>query len=603
MPKELKIPKDILTLEFGIELSDSQKHQFTKWMAALNHQWNLGLAALEEFDRFYWFDKIGKKPALVCPIAEGSWIKEEKRVAQTCSLITEPEPFISSPSMKMGGVCLGTMAREDVIISRSNNPDNANALIEVPSKFRTGMLCFLETSWQGYVGDRKNKGKPKYKSRRETDRCNTLTSSNLEFTIDGETLKGIPKIGAVRIPGLDRRWKDTRSEIPKVCTIKIIRRCDKFRVQLSGELHRRYKSKPSDKSIGFDLGFIYAEASSTGERTPLFSASEEKMETQKVKLQKQLDAKLDSRLILWLHHPDTDFEAIKNLIRISEKNWELMRQCRTAGDIAKIIGQKRDKRYQSLRHKLPRSKAEKELRKAIAILDRRMAATRKVRDSKFATRVVKKYGHVAIENGLQRLELRERPEVVANDENGFDQNGAERQSAINKQMRSLAPGQKISILEARAKRYGRSFSKVEAPTTSAECPVCGKMNKPGLKLEASGNRDYICTCGWRCDQDIHAAVNIELRAFAFTPQVQLTPLAESARVRSYQLEARHGLPIKPLWRNESRIPQGKVDPRANQSNGSGDTEQRKTRKRNPLTPASRRNQMKALDWKEPRTVQ
>lgn len=596
MSKPAKEKKDILTLEFAIELSVEQKRQVTDWMAALNHQWNLGLSALEEYDRFYWFDKVSGKPCLVCPIAEGAWIKEESRVAQTCSLIRDPAPFLTSSTLQGKGDCLGIMARKDVIQDRSNNPDNAAALLEVPSKFRTGMLSFLDGSWVAYVKDRKNKGKPRYKSRRECDRCDIIHSSNLQNPLQffGDTLKGIPKLGNVHVPHASTRWRDRFGAVPTVCTFKIVRRGNKFRVQLSGELHRQYNVKPSNKSVGFDLGFIYAQTSSTGERSPLYTAAEERLESRKGELQVQLDSKLDSRLILWLHHPDTTFDVAAELIRISRKNWELIRQCKTAGDVAQIIGQKRDKRYQTLRHRLPRSKAELQLRNAIANLDRRMAATRKVRDHKFATRIVKKFGHVSIENGLQRTEARARPEAIPNTDRGFDKNGAERQSAVNRQLRSLAPGQKISILESRAKRYGRSFSRIEAPTTSTECPVCGTMNVPGLEMDEAGDRNYVCGCGWKCDRDINAAVNIELRAFAFTPHVILSHWAERARVGSYQFEATHQMTIKPLWRNGSGTFAAKIDPRTKNGKASGDNDAGIRKKRTRFTPASRKSQLNAV---------
>lgn len=575
----------MLTLEFAIVLTPAQAQSIGEWMDVLKHQWNLGLSALEEYDRFSWYDKVSKKSVLVCPIAEGAWIKDEKRVALTCSLVQDPAPRLTSSALQAGGNGLSIMARSDMI------PD---FLKVTPSKFRLGMLALLSASWDAYAKDRKGHGKPRYKRRKES--WDILYSGNLksELKVKGDRLLGIPKLGEVEVPHLNQRWKDSEGEVPPICAFKIVRRGGGFRVQLTGDLKRRYPVKPSNQSIGFDLGFIYAHTGSNGERAPLYSAAEEKMEAKKRKLQAQVDAKLDQRLILWLHHPETDLEATRQLIRVSVDTWAAMEQCVTAGALAQVIGQKRDKRYQSLRHKLPRSNAEKDLRKAIATIDRKMSGSRKVRDHKFATRISKKYGHIAIENGLQSVKLRERPEPILNESGGFDQNGAERQSDLNQQLRSLAPGQKISIMEQRTARYGRSFERAESFETTSECPVCGTQNTPDLEMDITGDREYLCAhCSWRCDQDINAAVNIELRSFAFVPHVVLTPWAERARIRSYQVEADGSMKFPPLWRKSLADRATEKSSRSSESRGQSDSGTTEKKKRTRLSGASHKSQLKA----------
>jgi len=585
----------MLTLEFSVQLTEEQKTIAGEWMDSLKHQWNLGLSALEEFDRFSWYNKHDKKPALCCPIAEGEWIKEEKRVASTCSLIRDPAPKLTSSALQTGGDSLGTMARSDRL---------PEFLQQVPSKFRMGMLALLSVSWDAYIKDRKNKGKPKYKRRR--DRWDVLYSGNLKdgLSCNGDILKGIPKLGTVVVPKLNQRWKTPTGETPPICAFKLLRDGDKFKVQLTGELQRSYKAKPSDLAVGIDLGFVYSHILSDGERSPLLSKSESKLENRKQLLQSQLDAKIDQRLTLWLHHPDTGFEQCRELIRVSVETWEKIRECRVAGEVAQIIGQKRDKRYMSLRHKLPKSKAEKQLRHQIKNLDRKLADTRKSKDEKLATRLVKKFGHVAIENGLQRQELRERPDPVPNESNGHDPNGANAQSEVNKQLKALAPGRKISIIEQRAKRYGRSFVKAESQFTTQECPVCGSLNQPSLKIEETGDRAYHCNnCGWHCDQDLNAAINIELRSFAFVPQVVLTLMAERARVMSYQKEGDGKIPVNPSWRGKRSAIEGETDSRTKKSKGSSDSGGRKGKEGAKLKAASRKSQSKAIPKKGSEVLQ
>jgi hypothetical protein len=585
----------MLTLEFAIELTREQEEIVSRWMDLQKLQWNIGLGALLEFDSVRVWNKPSKAFVPRCVIS-GDWVKGAGAL-QCCPVRgnLDLEPRIKAPGIQSAGG-LGVMSRGD------NVPE---VLHQVPYKFRFGTLALLAVSWERYKSDPKNVGEPRFK--RMKDSWDVLYTGQGKDTIGvGSDGLRIPFIGWVPVPGLDRRWREPDGSIPEICAFKIVRRGQKFRCQLTGALNRVYKAKPTSKAVGIDLGFVYAHIESSGTRTALLSLSEERLEAQKHRLQRKLDAKLDHRLILWLHHPSTDIDSLwvervtkkgvikKPLIRISLSNWKLLKECRTAGEVAQVIGQKGDRRFQALRHGLPKSVKESRLKEQIANIDRRLAKTRKVRDEKLATRLAKNYGYIAIENGLQREDLRHRPEPVQLSKESWAKNGAERQSLVNNQMKSLAPGRKIAQIEAMAKRYGREFSRQEAPTTSTECPCCGAQNDPGLHIEENGDRLYRCDCGWICDRDINAGVNIELRAFALKPEVRLTAHAENARVRSYQLEAAGRLVAEPKWRTPPEPPSPAKEPRSKRRKGSTENSEEPKPKKQRLSPASRKSQLKAL---------
>lgn len=631
----------MLTLEFSVEFTPEQESVISQWMDLQKIQWNIGLSALLEFDATRRWSKLtdsdGGKGAYypVCAIAGGDWVPASAWGYEAIPRNDGQEPLKgwtarACPLYKVGagdrwlsGDCtipeIGAMVPnvEPLLLSIKDakspgglsimaRADNIpNDLAETPSLFRHGTLALLFASWDRHKSDPLNTGQPKRK--RYQDKWDVLYTGNAKELSKTSDAVRIPKIGWVGIPKLSDRWRDSEGNAPDICSFKIVRRDRRFRVQLTGDLKRSYKAQPSNLSVGVDLGFVYAHIESNGNRSALLDLSLEKLEQRKQRLQAKLDSKLDQRLVLWLRNPETTHASLivrrktrrgieeeKPMIRISLENWEKLKQCRTAGEAAQVIGQKRDKRYQALRHALPKSAKEQALRVQIASIDRKIAATRKTRDAKLATRLAKKYGHIAIENGLQREVKRYRPDPKKQGDK-YLKNGAERQSETNKQLKALAPGRKIAMLEAMSKRYGRDFSKQESPTTTTECPCCGRHNEPSLKMDEHGDRRYSCACGWEIDQDVNAATNIELRSSALKPEVQLSQSAETARIRSYQLEADGKLFAEPQWRMPPAPPKAKKESRGKRRKALRDSEPLKEPKGQRLTAASRKNQVKALE--------
>lgn len=544
----------MLTLEFSVLLSPNQVTQIHNWLNSLKSQWNLGLNALEEFDRRTYYHKTDKCAYACCPIAEGDWLLEERRVALTCPISAEPPPLLlRSQGIKSPGG-LSIMARSDVVATLASE-ERRRGLLDVPAKFRLGCLSLLSVAWMEYLKDRGSKsvrkrGKPKYK--RFKDKITCLYSGNLknELICQGDTISGVPKLGTIEVPHLSRRWLicsgEDQGKPPAIAAFKIIFRNGKFYVQLTGDLKKDYKPKSSDKATGIDLGLIYAHVDSDGNRSPALSLAEERQVAQKQRLQAQLDAKLDQRLLLWLRNLATTIEMCREIIRVSEKTWENLRTCKTISDVARAIGQKGDRRFQILRHRLPKSKREEILVAQIKRLDYCGGATRKVRDEKLTTRIAKRTGFIAIENGIQREQLRHRPAPIKT-ETGFAPNGASLQSESNRQLSSLSPGRKIDLLKRKAERYRRIFKKIESPYTTAECPVCGRLNTPSNRIDEHGDRLYSCQCKWTCDQDIHAAVNIELKAFGLDLEAELSETAKYARTLSDRYAANHPERLRPSW--------------------------------------------------------
>ena len=58
----------MLTVEFKLNLNQSQQAKVDDWLSVLRWVWNRGLHLLEEFDSFTSWDKISKTWTACCPL-------------------------------------------------------------------------------------------------------------------------------------------------------------------------------------------------------------------------------------------------------------------------------------------------------------------------------------------------------------------------------------------------------------------------------------------------------------------------------------------------------------------------------------------------------
>jgi len=62
-------------------------------------------------------------------------------------------------------------------------------------------------------------------------------------------------------------------------------------------------------------------------------------------------------------------------------------------------------------------------------------------------------------------------------------------------------------LKQLAKRTGNNVIEVSEAYTSKTCGSCGHMDE-----NLGGKKTFECSCGYKCDRDIHGARNIYIRA-------------------------------------------------------------------------------------------
>ncbi|AFZ18968.1 type V CRISPR-associated protein C2c8 [Allocoleopsis franciscana] len=626
----------MLTLEFKADFSLEQQAKIDRWLEINRSLWNMGLAALEDFDDFYSYVKGQKEYAPCCPIQyEYRPLSEEEKacipthektsdrkyLAPFCRIISEKsrwyvkklpiykvptpaekkdswgwlpsnhdedrkysnctgyscpiprygsvenpswyEPMIRNPTYKgSGGLSL---------VSKTENLPQWMKDSDIPQRFRAGEMGQLDTAWQEYLKSRYGqsevkRGKPQYKRKR--DKLQTLINTNPsanERLVGNNIFAGIPKLGKVRCKGIDKRWRNPDGSIPRVATYKICKRPDAYYIQLSGEVQRSFSVKATNASIGIDPGLQYELSLSDGTRIQpqkFYRKSEER----RAKLQQKLAKKLTERLILWIHHPDRTIQEIrKNFFPISNESYEALRAAKTEAEVIKAIGASRlnTLKYNivpdappTMKDKSPFSGAkQKALEKAIRKLDRKISLQRRNHDHKITTMIVRNYGFIAVEDGLQDEKLRKRTKPKEREDGqGYEQTGAKRKSGLSKSLADASPGRKIAFLKQKADRAGRVFSQHPAPYTTKECPVCGSMNEASYNVDDEGNRLYLCIiCGWECDRDVNSGVNIELAQFGNNPHTVLSANAQRARFANSVWEIAHPeASTKPRWKKTEK---------------------------------------------------
>ncbi len=594
--------KTILTLEFSAKLTPEQDKLAKRWLELSKIVYNRGLYELEQWDKARGYSvrkadsPTGKSYySTVCQLpweyrldpASGQWVsftrllsdksmwyvrdlpqikvpqKHEKKnsygwpngIGYSCPIgVDFCEPLLKTWKLQASGG-LGQVAKGDYW-DCLHNVELRKEMKGFPYKFRAGALTTLETPWQEYlksrmgVSDGPKRGKPKKKRKRDT--ITTIIHPNPKQAIrpDGERLKGVPGLGVIAVPGLKRRWVSD-GESPLIATFKLCLQPDgTWRVQLTGELNRSYRIKKTNKSVGVDPGLTAEISTSTGlQLAP--KKYYRKAQAKRGRLQQDLNHKLTHNLILWLHHPDRRIDDVRDVIRVKLTDAEKLLSLKTESDMVALIG---GRRFQQLRHGLPKSNRLQKVALDLKKLDRKVGKQRKAKDDKLTSQLITNYGAIAIEDGLQAEKLKSKAKPKEREDGGYDQNNSKAKSGLNKSLADASPGRKIALLKHKAKRSDRKFTKISAPYTSMACPVCSpaKGFKDWVKEEHAtsnldGDRVYRCDCGWLCDRDIHSGTNIELLAFGGDISVKLSDNAKRARTLSCFYSLDKGKGWKPHW--------------------------------------------------------
>lgn len=395
--------------------------------------------------------------------------------------------------------------------------DDKDELLSVPYKFRTGTIKSLSTSWQEYDKSRRRastngvfRGKPRFKGGR--DKITTVVHPNPKGVIlpDGkDTLRGVPELGRIHVPGLDKRWRNTDGSRPDIATFKICKCASGWYVQLTGELDRSQGLRESGKAIAGDpglLNYITFDDGKTIENPRFWRKEEEKL----ARLQKKLAHKRVHNLILWLNHPDTAVADIKGLININADDAQALLHCKTEQEGKQIVGQSRWSRLMFKREGAD-SKAIASLESRIKKQHERIRRMRRSFAHRLSTWLVRNYDVFVCEDGLQKEQLRHKAGIKLDENDVAQKNQSAAKSGLTKSLSDAAHGQLLELCAQKFKEAGRTFIRYPAKNTTKDCPICGTQNNMGSNFE--GQR-YLCSsCGWESGRDQKPGILMLIRLF------------------------------------------------------------------------------------------
>jgi len=403
------------TVEFKLDLNQTQYAKVEDWLNVQRWVWNRGLHLLEEFDSFTSWDKISKSWTASCPIP-WDYYKDDNGQLVSFTRLAQKKPYrMSCP--------IPQVYRQPELASPTyfgllyhfaqKNHEDKPWFCEVPSKFVAGTIKALADAWSEYkAGKRK---RPKYK--RYKDKLKTLVNNNSKsIKVSGKQIT-LPKLGKVTVKTLDQRWD---ASIP-IATLKIVKEPSGYYLQLTGELPIK-KFKPSNKAVGISLG--YRDLFTTdGGKVVEPPAYYHKMEKRLLRLQRSLSRQ-------------------QNLCPITTYNHDLSEHFLSC-PINPHKGANKAKTQQKI------ARQHEKIRRA-----------RKAFNQKLSTKLVREYGGIATSSSDVR-KITRRPKPIVNKEGtGYDQNGAFIKSQFNKLILANARGQLMTLIEQKAVVNGREYIEI-----------------------------------------------------------------------------------------------------------------------------------------------
>jgi putative transposase len=154
-----------------------------------------------------------------------------------------------------------------------------------------------------------------------------------------------------------------------------------------------------------------------------------------------------------------------------------------------------------------RKRGSKRRAKAVVQCAKRHQKVRRQRTDfhhKTALALVRQYDTIYRE-AIQPANLSRRPAARPDGDGGYEQNGANRKSGLNKSIRDAGWGRFFTILTFKAAWAGKRVEAVNPAETTQNCSRCGEHMPKDLSV-----RTHTCTnCGLILDRDENAARNIQ----------------------------------------------------------------------------------------------
>ena len=403
------------TIEFKLDLNQTQQAKIDDWLSVLRWVWNQGLHLLEEFDSFSSWDKLSKAWVPSCPI-QWEYYRDDNGHLVPFTRLAQTKPYRMS--------CSIPQAYRQPEIESSNhfgvlyyfaqkNHADKPWFCEVPSKIVSGTLKALTDAWSEYKSGKRKR--PRYK--RYKDKIKTLTNNNSKLIkISGNQIT-LPKLGKVSVKTLDKRWDAT---VP-IAVLKIVKEPSGYYLQLTGELAAK-KFKPSNKAVGISLGFknlFVTDGGKVVEPPAYYYRMEKRLQRLQRKLSRQ-----------------------QNLCQITTYNSELAEHFLSC-PINPHKGANKAKTQQRI------SRLHEQIRRG-----------RRAMNHKLSTKLVQEYGGIALaKSELQKVTRRPKP-IVNKQGTGYDPNGAERKSQFNRLFLANGLGQMTSLIEQKAIVNGREYIEI-----------------------------------------------------------------------------------------------------------------------------------------------
>ena len=403
------------TVEFKLDLNQTQQAKVDDWLNVLRWVWNRGLHLLMEFDSFSSWDKVSKTWTPSCPI-QWEYYRDDDGQLVPFTRLAQTKPYRMSCAIPQ-------LFRQPELESPNHfgllyyfaqkNHEDKPWFCEVPSKIVSGTLKALADAWLEYKSGKRKR--PRYK--RYKDKIKTLTNNNSKSIKIYDKQIVLPKLGKVTVKTLDKRWD---ASVP-IATLKILKEPSGYYLQLTGELPLK-KFKPSNKSVGISLGYkdLFTTDSGKVVKPPAYY---QKMEKKLQRLQRKLSRQ-------------------QKLCPISTYNsaWEThFPSC----PINPHKGANKAKTQQQI------SRQHEKIRRA-----------RRTFNHKLSTKLVQEYGGIATaKSEVHRITRRPKP-IVNKSGTGYDRNGAERKSEFNKLILANGLGQLTTLIEQKAVVNGREYIEV-----------------------------------------------------------------------------------------------------------------------------------------------
>ena len=428
------------TVEFKLNLNQSQQSKVDDWLNVLRWVWNRGLHLLEEFDSFTSWDKVSKAWTPSCPI-RWEYYKDDDGQLIPFTRLAQTKPYRMSCPIPQG-------YRQPEVESPNHfglvyyfaqkNHEDKPWFCEVPAKVVSGTLKALADAWSEFkAGKRK---RPRYK--RYKDKLNTLVNNNSKsIKISGKQII-LPKLGKVTVKTLDKRWD---ASVP-IATLKIVKEPSGYYLQLTGSLPLK-RFKPSSKAVGVSLGYKDLLTTDSGKvvKQPAYY---HRMEKRLQRLQRKLSRQ-------------------QNLCQISTYNPEL-REHFLSCPINPYKGANKAKTQQQ-----------------ISRLHEKLRRSRRAFNHKISTQLVREYGGiVTAKPSLQKTTRRPKP-IVNKHGDGYDPNGALLKSQFNRVILANALGQLTVMIERKAEINEREYIEIAPKSIPDELKQITKHYPKQLRLPRS----------------------------------------------------------------------------------------------------------------------